>query len=378
MAKPQQLNKLNEGVKIWNAWRTDNFEVVPDLSGANLTRSDLCGVHLSGADLSWTHLTGADLSGAYLTRSNLKCANLAGANLRWAHLTGAHLTGADLSGADLTRANLSGTRLTRADLSGANLSGANLTRSDLSGAHLIGANFNGADLSGVNLNKADLLETIFANTNLKHVQKLDFCNHQGPSAIDHRTLAASGPLPLSFLRGCGLPDEFINYLPSLLNEVFQFYSCFISYSTKDQAFAERLHADLQNKDVRCWFAPHDIQGGKKLHEQIDEAIRVYDRLLLILSEASMNSEWVKTEIANARQKELALGRRVLFPITLVPFETIKRWGNFDADIGKDSAREIREYYIPDFSDWKNHDKYQHAFERLLKDLKTDEQKPTKP
>jgi len=27
---------------------------------------------------------------------------------------------------------------------------------------------------------------------------------------------------------------------------------------------------------------------------------------------------------------------------------------FDADTGKDSAREIREYFIPDFSNWKNH------------------------
>jgi hypothetical protein len=124
--------------------------------------------------------------------------------------------------------------------------------------------------------------------------------------------------------------------------------------------------------VRCWFAPHNIRGGKKIHEQIDEAIRVYDRLLLILSEASMNSEWVKTEIANVRQKELDHGTRVLFPISLVPFETIRGWKNFDADTGKDSAREIREYFIPDFSDWKNHDNYQQALDRLLKDLKPEE------
>ena len=154
------------------------------------------------------------------------------------------------------------------------------------------------------------------------------------------------------------------------------YYSVLSPHPLDQAFAEQLYADLQNKNVRCWFAPHDIQGGKKIHEQIDEAIRKYERLLLILSEASMNSEWVKTEIANARQKELAQGGRVLFPITLVPFETVKKWKNFDADTGKDSAREIREYYIPDFSDWKSHDKYQDAFERLLKDLKAEEQKRT--
>jgi hypothetical protein len=203
------------------------------------------------------------------------------------------------------------------------------------------------------------------------VHGLEACYHQGPSIIDHRTLAKSGSLPLTFLRGCGLPDQYIEYLSSVFNHAIQFYSCFISYSTEDQAFTQRLYADLQNKDVRCWFAPHDIQGGKKIHEQIDEAIRVYDRLLLIISAASMNSEWVKTEIANARKKERNTGKRVLFPISLVPFEEIRTWKNFDADSGKDLAREIREYFIPDFSQWKNHDAYQHAFDSLLKDLKAE-------
>lgn len=86
----------------------------------------------------------------------------------------------------------------------------------------------------------------------------------------------------------------------------------ISYSTKDQEFADRLYADLQARGVRCWFATHDIRGGRKLHEQIDEAIRTYDKLLLILSEASTNSNWVKTEIANARAREVQQGRRCCF------------------------------------------------------------------
>jgi TIR domain len=136
---------------------------------------------------------------------------------------------------------------------------------------------------------------------------LEACTHLGPSIIDHRTLEKSSPLPLSFLRGVGLPDRLIEYLPSISNQAFQYYSCFISYSTKDQDFAHRIHADLQNNGVRCWFAPHDIMGGKKIHEQVEEAIKMYDRLLLILSNYSMNSEWVKTEIANARQKEIREG-----------------------------------------------------------------------
>src|SRR4029079_182253 len=124
--------------------------------------------------------------------------------------------------------------------------------------------------------------------------------------------------------GCGLPDTLIDYLPSLLNTApIQFCSCFISYSTANQNFANRLYADLQARGVRCWFAPHDMRGGKRIHDQVDEAIRVYDRLLLILSSESMSSRWVKTEIEKARDKEVRLNRNVLFPVALVPFNEIR-------------------------------------------------------
>jgi hypothetical protein len=57
----------------------------------------------------------------------------------------------------------------------------------------------------------------------------------------------------------------------------------------------------------------------------------------------------------------------------VDFDTLRDWECFDADAGKDSAREVREYFIPDFSQWKNHDAYTHAFDRLLRDLKAEKQ-----
>jgi TIR domain len=132
-----------------------------------------------------------------------------------------------------------------------------------------------------------------------------------------------GKIPEKFLRGCGVPDEFVAYIGSMVGRPIEFYSCFISYSTLDQEFAERLYNDLQGNGVRCWFAPHDIKGGRKIHEQIDEAIRLHDRLLLILSENNVNSEWVKTEIAKARKREVKEGRRVLFPVRLVEFEAMR-------------------------------------------------------
>ena len=122
--------------------------------------------------------------------------------------------------------------------------------------------------------------------------------------------------------------------------------------------------------MRCWFAPHDIKGGRKIHEQIDEAIRTYDKLLLILSQHSMSSSWVKTEIVNAREREEREAKQLLFPITLVAVEEVKRWKLFDADRGVDSAREIREYFLPEFSNWdKDNRAYQAALERLIRDLK---------
>jgi hypothetical protein len=53
---------------------------------------------------------------------------------------------------------------------------------------------------------------------------------------------------------------------------------------------------------------------------------------------------------------------------------VREWEAFDADTGKDMGREVREYFIPDFSMWKEHDKYQDAFERLLRDLNLEEVK----
>src|SRR5947209_8259971 len=89
----------------------------------------------------------------------------------------------------------------------ANFSRANLSQADLSGANLSGAHLRWADLSG-----AFLCETVFGDTTLRDVRGLDACRHLGPSTIDHRTLAkSSAPLPLPFLRGCGLPDQFIEY-----------------------------------------------------------------------------------------------------------------------------------------------------------------------
>ncbi len=57
---------------------------------------------------------------------------------------------------------------------------------------------------------------------------------------------------------------------------------------------------------------------------------------------------------------------------LVDFETLRDWECFDADSGKDLAVELREYFIPDFSHWREPDQFEVAFSRLLEDLRAEE------
>jgi hypothetical protein len=56
-----------------------------------------------------------------------------------------------------------------------------------------------------------------------------------------------------------------------------------------------------------------MKGGRKLREEIFKAIQIHDKLLLVLSENSMNSEWVIAEIRHARKVEREENRRKFIP-----------------------------------------------------------------
>ncbi len=318
----------------WNDWRSANPEVKPDLSRSNL----------SGTNLSGTNLSGTNLSGTYLSKAYLHEANLSEANLHEAFLC-------------------------EANLSQANLDGADLSWSCLSGASLRMANLRKADLSGADLDKVDLCEarvgfSTFVNVDLSNVKGIETIVHCGPSSIGIDTIYRSqGNIPEIFLRGAGIPDPFIANMKSLVAAMspIQFYSCFISYSSKDQEFAERLYADLQAKGVRCWFAPEDLKIGDPFRQRIDDAIRRYDKLLVVLSETSVASSWVESEVEAAMERErTAKGQVVLFPIRLdeAVMKTGQAWA---ADIR-------RKRHMGDFSHWHDHNSYQKAFQRLLRDL----------
>jgi TIR domain len=101
--------------------------------------------------------------------------------------------------------------------------------------------------------------------------------------------------------------------------------------------------------LRCKDDRHDLRIGDKFIDEIDTAIRIRKKVVLVLSENSIKSVWVEDEVTTAHEEERKRGTTVLFPIRLddAVVETKEAW-----------AAKLRARHIGDFSQWKNHDDYQ--------------------
>ncbi len=357
MANDEHLVILKKGVKEWNRWR-ENQDPLPEylaLCQVQLQSADLDGADLAGANLRRADLSNADLVAADLASANLERANLSDADLNLAYLGNADLRAAILRGADLRNAYLPD-----ADLRGANLAGASLER-----GYLDGALFGGAFFSS----------TTMANLDLSGVKGLEDAIHSGPSTVGTDTLKKSkGRIPEAFLCGCGFEDwevknarlwdpnlsrdemtdityEVVNLKalsPIVLHHVF------ISYSHADTRFVEKLDAGLDEKRIRYWRDVHDMKAGR-IERQVEKAIRINPLVLLVLSENSVESDWVEWEVSKARELEKKEKRDVLCPIALDAAWKTCDWPG-------PLRRQVMGYNILDFSDPRAFDE---QFEKLV-------------
>lgn len=373
MTNSSQVSRLRASVDAWNVWRSapPNRTETPDLSGANLVgatlrKAQLAGVNLRGADLSEAELAGADLRNA-----DLRQARLTGANLVDADLSGANLSESDLCGADLRRANvrnanlrlcdLTAARLSITDLRGASLGGAVLKESTLTGSHfgdaaLFGCNLNGADLDGCDFSGADLNEADFSGAvavgcsfganDLSKSHGLDRVVHVGPSSVATSTLrltadglggdTARRAQVLTFLRGCGVEDDWLDRFGSLIGRPQEFHPCFIAHDPADRAFAQSLHDALQARGIRCWLAPRGV-----IHTQTRRGVPASARILLCCSAAALRSSWVGKDLDDALENERSLAKRhrvevrLLHPVVLDA--ALQSWGDIRAAATRDRA-----------------------------------------
>jgi hypothetical protein len=104
--------------------------------------------------------------------------------------------------------------------------------------------------------------------------------------------------------------------------------------------------------------------GDKIRQRIDQSIRIHDKLLLILSDNSINSVWVEDECEAAYEEEKRREKAVLFPLGIddAVTDTDKAW----------ATKLRRSRHIGDFTKWTDHNSYKKAFDRLLRDLKAED------
>ena len=308
-------------------------------------------------------------------------ANLEGANLSGVNLTKANLNVANLVHVDLHEANLNRANLCDADHSFANLTYVDLNNASLWGAILFGCNFEGSKLNESDFGYVRVSNTNFSNVNFSSVINLNFVEHYGPSPIDHQTLAKSGgTISSEFLQGVGFkkweiesvklhnPDLSPNQITDIVYEIdrlrnispIQYHNLFISYTSKDNEFVDFFEEVLRQKDITFWRDVHESTAGP-LDKQIERGIQLNPTFLLILSKNSVNSDWVEFEVEKARELEKKLNRNVLCPISL---DDSWKGCNWPGPI----KTQLKKYNILDFSDWRNRQRFDEQFAKLLKGL----------
>ncbi|MDH3391078.1 MAG: toll/interleukin-1 receptor domain-containing protein [Desulfobulbaceae bacterium] len=380
MANLKHMDIIKRGIDSWNTWRINNSHIQPslsdaglhmaylnkanlsraDLSDAGLRLADLVEANLKGADMNWANLSEANLYGANLRETNLNGANMTGSNLR-----GTRLNSSNLSQANISRADISSSELNRANLYGADLSGADLSNSILREANLIGANLTGANLEGADFTNAVIGGTIFGNVDLSNVKGLESLVHLGPSTIGIDTIYKSrGKVPVLFLRNAGVPRHLIDYIELFVDQNKKYSSCFISYSGKNEEFAHKLYEDLQAHGVRCWLATEKLKRRDINNAIVDAAVNLHDKLIMIFSEDSIDSDWAENKCNHAIEKEMSYGKNVLVPISLD--DSVKSTEQLWA------IKIRRSRYMADFSLWQDNDSYQEAFNYLLEELSAEE------
>ena len=363
MANMEHVQLVRKGRDVVARWREEHPNEILDLNTAFLSYARMPQVNLSGADIRNSDLMGAmlqraNLSGCYLNPCHMYHANLIQANLSRALLNGASLRGANLSGADLSGADLDRAILSDANLTGANLSGANLSRVNLTGANLTDATLTGANLNRANLNRttlanaafegADFYEAVFHSANLAGAKfggsimgysvfqdcdisgadGLDQVRHDAPSTIGIDTLYRSGgKIVEDFLLGAGVPESLVAFQRSLADASVPLDDCFISCAAQDHAFAQGLQEDLRSQGIRCWLFPEDARGNALVdrhstsdQEEVERGVRVYDKLLVVCTQAALESETVRNDINGAKGLQQSQDKWVLFLIA--PDDTV--------------------------------------------------------
>jgi len=108
---------------------------------------------------------------------------------------------------------------------------------------------------------------------------------------------------------------------------------FISYSHSDAEFVDRLAGELIRARKPVWVDRYELRAGDSLIGRIQDEITKAGAMLVVLSKASVNSEWCKKELSAGLIRELEEKRVVVIPVLIedcaIPvFLRDKRYADF--------------------------------------------------
>jgi len=91
---------------------------------------------------------------------------------------------------------------------------------------------------------------------------------------------------------------------------------FISYSHEDAKAVNELAAHMVKRNAQVWVDTWELNVGDSIIQRVQEAITDSDALLVVLSKASVESEWCKKELSAGLIRELDEKRVVVLPVLL--------------------------------------------------------------
>lgn len=112
---------------------------------------------------------------------------------------------------------------------------------------------------------------------------------------------------------------------------------FITHSSKDKWFADRLVGLLQELGADVWYDKIDLYLGDNFMDKIYAGLEESSHLVVILSENSINSNWVKEELQTFYQDFVQGGKARVYPILL-------------EDVWQRAPKFLRKYVYADFRD----------------------------
>jgi hypothetical protein len=98
------------------------------------------------------------------------------------------------------------------------------------------------------------------------------------------------------------------------------HQVFFSYAHRDSAFVRFVFDDLKALDLNLWIDRLEMGPGDSLVDKIGAGISESDFVVAFLSEASIQSNWVRTELAIAATKGIRDNRVFVLPVLVNSIE----------------------------------------------------------